>query len=146
MGQRDWRSWLERARGSRTDILSQISNLKHFVLLEGKKYYKMMELNFVKSQYLFSHSTLCFKELLRRVLSSAMIELNCDSLKHLQNEVKRSEKKFSFYSMIPLLKYQPKISTSLIHLIFLILNHFYKAHLGTPSITDNVRMYLFFKI
>ena len=94
---------------------------------------------------LYSHSTLCFKELLSRVLSSDIIELNCDSLKHLQNEVKRSEKKFSFYSMIPLLKYQPKISTSLIHLIFLILNHFYKAHLGTPSITDNVRMYLFFQ-
>ena len=48
----------------------------------------MMELNFVKSQSLFSHCTLCFKELLSRVLSSAMIELNCDSLKHLHNEVK----------------------------------------------------------
>ena len=43
--------------------------------------------NLVKSLVLFSHNTLCFKELLRDFLSSVMIELNCDSLKHLQSEI-----------------------------------------------------------
>ena len=68
---------MELAFGPYKDVDRLVTVLKH----KSGAIHKISKLNLVKSFALFSHNTLCFKEIMRDFLSSVMIELNCDSLK-----------------------------------------------------------------